>query len=61
MRDVPQPGVHKRRHQQGGEVEAVGVCGAVEEVGIGIPLMPPKPETLVTWPKKRLAITEKTA
>ena len=26
--------------------------------GVGMPLMPPKPETSVTWPKKRFAITE---
>ena len=29
--------------------------------GIGMPLIPPKPDTLVTWPKKRFAITEKTS
>ena len=26
-----------------------------------MPLIPPKPEMFVTWPKTRLAITEKTS
>ena len=29
--------------------------------GIGMPLIPPKPDTLVTWPKKRFAMTENTS
>ena len=33
----------------------------LSQAGSGMPLMPPKPDTLVTWPKNRFAITEKTS
>ena len=40
-------------------VEPVGVrVDAADTPGVGMPLMPPKPETVVTWPKNRFAITE---
>ena len=38
-----------------------GCAVRLSQAGSGMPLMPPKPDTLVTWPKNRFAITEKTS
>ena len=59
-RDVSQQRVDDERHDERDVVEPVrGARRRLPiEVGAGMPLIPPNPETSVTWPKKRLAITE---